>query len=38
MSNPTHHPNAVSHLKALAVLMARLKAENERVEKEERDG
>jgi hypothetical protein len=29
MSNPTHHPKPVSQLKALAVLMARLKAEND---------
>lgn len=35
MSNPTHHPKPVSQLKALAVLMARLKAENE---KDARDG
>jgi hypothetical protein len=36
MPNPTHQPNPVSLLKALAALAAKQKAENERIEAEER--
>ncbi|MBB3411278.1 hypothetical protein FHT87_005231 [Rhizobium sp. BK316] len=37
MSNPTHQPNPVKQLRAIAVLMAKQAAENERVEREERE-
>ncbi len=38
MSNPTHQPNPVKQLRAIAALMAKLAAANERIEKEGRDG
>lgn len=36
MSNPTNQSNPVTQLQALAALMARLAAENERIDREER--
>jgi len=36
MSNHTHQPNPETRRNGIAALMAKLKAENERIEREER--